>query len=129
MDLQHQIPLLPTEAETVSSHLAVTRDDGQITFINASGPIFTCREDDEGSLRFAAVMLSDRSLGLATPGELAEVIGRHRSRVHEYRQRYEQGGVENLEVKRRGPRGASKLRGALLERAQQLLHEGQSNRR
>jgi len=129
VDLQHRIPLLPTEAETISAHLAVTRDGGQLTFVNASGPIFTCREDDEGALRFAAVMLSERCLGLATPSELAQVIGRHRSRVHEYRQRYEQGGVENLEVRRRGPRGASKLKGPLLERAQRQLNEGQSNRR
>lgn len=129
MELQHRIPLLPTEAETVSAHLAVARDGGQLTFVNASGPIFTCREDDEGALRFAAVMLSERCLGLATPSELAQVIGRHRSRVHEYRQRYEQGGVENLEVKRRGPRGASKLKGPLLDRVQQQLNEGQSNRR
>ena len=46
MGLQHRIPLLPTEAETVSAHLAVARDGGQLTFVNASGPIFTCREDD-----------------------------------------------------------------------------------
>ena len=111
MGLQHRIPLLPKDAELVSVHLAVTRDDGQLTFVNASGPIFTCREDDEGAMRFAAVMLSDPSLGLATPSQVARVVGRHRSRVHEYRQRYQQGGTEELEVKRRGPRGASKLKG------------------
>ena len=128
MTLQHRIPLLPSEAEMVSVHLAVTRHDQQLTFLNASGPIFTCHEADEGARRFAAVMLTEPSLGLATPTQLAKVLGRHRSRVHEYRKRYREGGAEELEVKRRGPRGASKLKGSHLTRAQHGLDEGQSNR-
>jgi len=128
MELQHRIPLLSTEAEMVSVHLAVTRHDEHLTFLNASGPIFTCREDDEGARRFAAVMLSEPSLGLATPSQVAKVLGRHRSRVHEYRKRYREGGAEVLEVKRRGPRGASKLKGEQMARAQQYLDEGLSNR-
>ncbi|MFC1681937.1 putative transposase [Pseudomonadota bacterium] len=129
MELQHRIALLPTEAQMVSVHLAVTRHDEHLTFLNASGPIFTCREDDEGARRFAAVMLTEPSLGLATPIQVAKVLGRHRSRVHEYRKRYREGGAEMLEVKRRGPRGASKLKGNQVVRAQQRLDEGQSNRK
>ena len=129
MELQHRIALLPTEAQMVSVHLAVTRHDEHLTFLNASGPIFTCREDDEGARRFAAVMLTEPSLGLATPIQVAKVLGRHRSRVHEYRKRYREGGAEMLEVKRRGPRGASKLKGSQEVRAQQRLDEGQSNRK
>ena len=128
MELQHRIPLLSTEAEMVSVHLAVTRHDEHLTFFNASGPIFSCREDDEGARRFAAVMLSEPSLGLATPSQVAKALERHRSRVHEYRKRYRGGGAEVLEVKRRGPRGASKLKGEQLARAQQRLDEGLSNR-
>ena len=129
MELQHRIPLLPREAEMVSVHLAVARNGGRLTFLNASGPIFTCREDDEGSLRFAAVILTEPSLGLATPIQVAKVLGRHRSRVHEYRKRYREGGADVLEVKRRGPRGASKLKGSRMARAQQLLDQGQANRK
>ena len=129
MELQHRIALLPTEAQMVSVHLAVARHDEHLTFLNASGPIFTCREDDEGARRFAAVMLCEPSLGLATPSQVAKVLGRHRSRVHEYRKRYREGGAEMLEVKRRGPRGASKLKGSQVFRAQQRLDERQSNRK
>ena len=129
MQLQHRIALLPTEAEMVSVHLAVTRHDEHLTFLNASGPIFTCREDDEGARRFAAVMLTEPSLGLSTPTQVAKVLGCHRSRVHEYRQRYHEAGAEGLEVKRRGPRGASKLKGEQVTRAQQYLNEGLSNRK
>ena len=127
MELQHRIPLLPNDTNFVSEHLAFARRDGQITFFNASGPIFTCREDAEGSLRFAAVVLTEPSLRLATPIQLARVLGRHRSRVHEYRKQYREGGTEALEVKRRGPRGPSKLKGIRLARAQKFLNEGKSN--
>jgi transposase len=129
VQLQHRIILLPTEAEMVSAHLAVTRHDGHLTFLNASGPIFTCREDDEGAKRFAAVMLTEPSLGLSSPTQVAKVLGCHRSRVHEYRQRYHEAGTEGLELKRRGPRGASKLKGEQVTRAQQYLNEGLSNRK
>lgn len=127
MTLQHRICFLPDDAEVVSEHLAVARREGHLTFFDASGPIFNCRKDDEGALRFAAVMLSEPNLGLATPTEIAEALGRHRSRVHEYRKRFREGGSKALEVKRRGPRGPSKLKGIRLARAQKFLNEGASN--
>ena len=129
MALQHRMLFLPNDAEMINEHLAVARRDERITFFDASGPIFTCSEDDEGALRFGAVMLTESTLGLATPSQLAKVVGRHRSRVHDYRKRYREGGIEALEVKRRGPRGPSKLKGSALARAQELLNEGQSNRK
>ena len=127
MVLQHRIPLLPSDAEFVSQHLAVARDSGQISFFNASGPIFTCKLSDERALRFAAVLLTDPELGLATPSQMARVIGRHRSRVHDYSKKYRDGGTEALEPRRRGPRGASKLKGTVLARAQKYLNQGKSN--
>ena len=36
MTLQHRLPLLPVDAEIVSKHLAVDRNDGNIIFFNAS---------------------------------------------------------------------------------------------
>ncbi len=127
MGLQHRLLFLPDNAEVVSNHLAFARHDGHITFFDASGPIFTCLEEDEGMLRLAAVIHSDPALGLATPVQLAKVLGRHRSRVCEYRKRYREGGVEALKVKRPGPRGPSRLKGIRLARAQKFLNEGKSN--
>jgi transposase len=128
MALQPRMPLLPSDAEIVSEHLAVAHDDdGQITFFNGSGPIFTCKLSDERALRFSAVLLTDPKLDLATPSQIAKVIGRHRSRVHDYSMRYRDGGTESLEPKRRGPRGASKLKGIILARAQKYLNQGKSN--
>ena len=129
MTLQHRMLFLPAAAQTVSPHLAVARHDGHITFFDASGPIFTCGEDDEGTRRFAAAILTDPALGLATPSQIAQVLGRHRSRVHEYRKRYRERGAEGLEVKRRGPRGPSKFKGIRVARAQTFLNAGKSNRK
>ncbi|MFN2219215.1 MAG: putative transposase [Anaerolineae bacterium] len=127
--LQHRIPFFPDDALMVSKHLAVSRKDGRVTFFDPSGPIFTYDEHDESSLRFAAAMLSDPVLGLATPGQIAKGVGRHRSRVHDFRKRYHENGAEALEVKRRGPQGASKLKGIVLARAQKFLNEGRTNRK
>lgn len=129
MALQHRMSLLPKEAEMVSEHIAVSRHEGRLIFFNASGPIFTCLVNDEATLRFAAAMLTNPVLGLATPSQIAIVLGRHRSRVHEYKKQYREGGAKALEVKRRGPRGPSKFKGILLARAQKFLNEGKSCRK
>ena len=113
MALQYRMPFLPNHADMVSEHLAVARQDGPVTFFDASGPIFICDAHDEGSLRFAAVMLTNPVLGLATPSQMATVLGRHRSRVHEYRKRYQDGGAKALDVRRRGPRGPTKFKGSV----------------
>jgi len=126
MVLQNSFLFLPPDAEIINDYIAVTCDDERVTFFDASGPIYTFRVDDEAARRFAAAMLTD--LGLATPTEIGKAIGRHRSQVHEYRNRYRKGGVEALETKRPGPRSASKLKGEVLARAQKLLNREKSNR-
>ena len=129
MGLQHCMPLFSEDVEMVSQHLAAGHRDGVLTFFNASGPIFTCREADASAVRFAAAVLTSPELGLATPSEIARVLGRHRNRVHEYRKRYREGGAAALDVKRRGPRGPSKFKGTTRARAQQYLNEGTPNRK
>jgi len=128
MALQDRILFLPEGAEVVSEHLAMARQEGQVTFFDASGPIFAFEETDEAALRLAGAMLTDPVLGLATPSELADALGRHRSSVHNWRNRFQSGGVVALEGKRRGPRGATKFRGILIARAQKFLNEGKSMR-
>lgn len=128
MTLQHHLLFLPPGAEIVSKHLAVDRSDGNIIFFNASGPIYICSEDDAAAVRVAAAVLTDPQLHLAKPKEIARALRCHRSRVFEYRKRFEQEGVAGLQPKRTGPRGASKLKGTVLARAQKYLNQGLSNR-
>ena len=67
------------------------------------------------------------SRGWGWRGQIARAVRRHRSQVHEYRTRYREGGAVALEVKKRGPRGASKLKGPVLAEAQAGLTAGLSN--
>jgi transposase len=127
MPLQQRFPLLPEDTQFVSEHLAAARHDNRLVFFNASGPIYACSLDDEGSLRMAAVVLSDPELALATPSQLANVLGRHRSRIHDYTKRHRDGGTKALQPKRPGPRGPSKLKGIVLARAQKYLNQGKPN--
>ena len=129
MAIQDRILFLPEGAEVVSEHLAMTRQEGQITFFDASGPIFAFEERDEAALRLAGSMLTDPVLGLATPSEIADALGVHRSSVHNWRNRYQSEGVAGLEGKRPGPRGATKFRGIVIARAQKFLNEGKSMRK
>ena len=64
MALQYRMPFLPNHADMVSEHLAVARQDGPVTFFDASGPIFICDAHDEGFAAVAAVMLTNPVLGL-----------------------------------------------------------------
>jgi hypothetical protein len=128
MALQHRLPFLPPDAEIISKHLAVDRSDGNIIFFNASGPIYICSEDDVAAVRVAAAVLTDPQLDLARPKEVAHALRCHRSRVFEYRKRFQEEGVAGLQPKRTGPRGASKLKGTVLTRAQKYLNRGLSNR-
>ena len=130
MALQHRFTYLPPDAEILSPHAAIAHDeDGYWTVFNASGPIFRFREDDTMGRRMAAAVLTDPALGLAQPQAAARVLGWHRSRIFEYRKRFQEHGVEGLEPQRTGPRGPHKLQGATLCEAQRLLDQRGSNRR
>ena len=124
MALQRRMLFLPTDAELISAHLAAARHDGRLTFFDASGPIFSCREADDGALRFAAAMLTEPALGRAGPSQMARAVGRHRSRVHEYRTRYRAGGAAALEVKRRGPAARASSKAASWYAPREGLAEG-----
>ena len=128
MTLQHHLSFLPPDAEIVSKHLAVNRSDGKIIFFNASGPIYICGENDSAAVRVAAAVLTDPQLHLAKPKEIARALRCHRSRVFEHRKRFKEVGVTGLQPKRTGPRGASKLKGTVLARAQKYLNQGLSSR-
>jgi len=128
MSLQHRFPFLPPDAEILGPHAALSCADGHLTVFNASGPIYRCREDDALGRRLAAALLTDPALDLAKPQKVGRVLGWHRSRIFDYRKRYQEQGVEGLEPQRTGPRGPHKLTGATLSEAQRLLHQGRSNR-
>jgi len=123
--LQAQLSFLPEGAIIVGKHLAVVRQNGRVEFSNASGPIYTCSEDDRLGLRLAQGMFSE--LNLAGPTALAHALGVDQSTVHRNRSAYCRGGVEALKEER-GPRGGYKLTETKRAEAQRLLARGASLR-
>jgi hypothetical protein len=101
---------------------------GQVVFFNAGGPILCFKEDDAEARRIAVALVSQPAVNLASPKALAAAVGIDRSMVFAYRRQYAEGGVAALQTRKSGPKGAHKLEGGRLERAQALLSEGASNR-
>jgi transposase-like protein len=125
--LTSRLPLLPPDARVVSPDLAVLLDDDSLVVYNASGIIYSCRRDDLEGLRLAAAMFT--KLGLAKPTALARALDMHPGTVFRYRQLLVDGGVEALQVRKRGPKGPSKLTDQACERVQRRLAQGWSIRR
>ena len=126
MHLQPRLPVLPDDAKSVGTEIAVTHSDGVLTFWNASGPIYQCDEDDTAGLRRATVMFT--GLGLAQQKALSEVLGVHRNTALRWQKKFEEEGPAGLEPVKRGPRGGHKLQGERLAEAQRHLDDGRSNR-
>jgi len=124
--LQPRFPLLPPDAEVLGKELALAREDGHVTFYNASGPIHTCNIADTEALLFAAAMFCE--MGLARPTVLAKALGLGRRRLYEIRKRMRKEGAKGAKSRRRGPRRPSKLIGEVLEKAQKYIDQGFSNR-
>ncbi len=126
MHLQPALLLLPAHARQLGSNLAMVREKQRVTFFNASGPLYSCAENDRDGIHLAAAMLVD--LRLAKPTVLADALGLHRSTIFKSVTRLRQQGTEGVRRKKRGPRGPHKLHGAVRARAQRLLDDGVSNR-
>jgi len=123
--LQAQLGFLPEGAIIVGKHLAVVRHHGRVEFSNASGPIYSCAEDDRLGLRLAQGMFSELELAGATA--IARALDVDQSTVHRNRAAYRSGGVQALKEER-GPRGGYKLTADKRARAQRLLDDGRSLR-
>jgi len=123
--LQAQLGFLPEGAIIVGKNLAVVRQDGQLEFSNASGPIYSCPEDDRLGLRLAQGMFSELRLAGATA--LARALGVDQSTVHRNRAAYRSAGATGLSEER-GPRGGYKLTEDKRVQAQHLLDTGHSLR-
>lgn len=124
--LRARLPLLPSDSEVLSPDLALSREDNRLTFWNASGPIFSCREDDRPSIRLAAAIFRDLNLVSATV--LADALKIHRSTVHRSHRTFREEGSEGLRHRGSGPCGAHKLTEEKKVEAQRLLEENRSIR-
>jgi transposase len=123
--LQSYIPFLPQGAQLVNDHLAIYRHNSQIEFYTASGPIYSCAENDLYGFRLAQGILVKQTK--ATPAQLAKALGVNRSTVYRNFKKYEEGGAASLLVDKSN-RNAYKLSGKKCRQVQGLLNKGYSLR-
>lgn len=124
--IRSRLPLLPEGAEVVSPDLAVVQERGKFVLLNASGVIYSCKRDDELSVRVGSALAIH--LGLAPVTVLAKVCGLHRATLHRDHAKLAAGGVEALRPNKRGPKGPHKLTPEVLADAQTRLDAGESLR-
>ena len=121
--LQSCIPFLPKGTQIINEHVALYRHDGQLEFYTASGPIFSCREEDRFGLRLAqGILIKDTTV---TCAQLAKALGINRSTVYRNSQTYARSGAAGLMMDRSN-RGPYKLKGEKLKKVQSLLDQGSS---
>jgi hypothetical protein len=128
MRFEGRLALLPHGSRILSESIAVHVAAGQATFFNQAGPILVVDLDNREEVRLAAVYLMDPELGFGLKtGALAEILGVHRATVRYARRRHAERGIDGLREEKRGPKGAHKLAGDRLKRAQKLLDAGLAN--
>ncbi len=125
--LETRLPILPADAEILGKELALKRHGGEIIFFNASGPIYTCNEDDEFAVRLGAAMMCE--MNLVKPTVLAKALGMDRGKIYASRRRLREGGPAAVKPEKTGPRGPHKLGGEKLSEVQEMLDRGVSNYR
>ena len=123
--LQHSIQFLPKEIQIISDRLGFVRDDKNIVFYNASGPIHMCAVDDKAGLRIAQGMLVD--LKLARPKQIASALGVSPSTVQRNKKKYKEGGTKAF-VKATPERSPYKLDDEKCEEVQECLDKNLSIR-
>ena len=122
--LQSYIPFLPEGAKPINNCVAIYRHDEQIAFFTASGPIYSCRENDMYGLRLAQGIIVSQTT--TTPAECAKALHINRTTVYRNLHRYQQDGPAGLIIDRKRRRKAYKLKGEVKRQVQTLLNKGSS---
>jgi len=117
--LQKPVPLLPEGAKRLNDHIAIFRDEGEVTFLNSFNAIFKCSEDDHYGIRLAQGVLC--AADAVKPAQLARALGVNRSTVCRNKTAYEKGGAQALLIDKSSNRSGYKLDDKKRRIAQSLL--------
>ena len=121
---QLQLPVFPAGVIEINSRVAVEAKDGQVCYVYGHLPVFQHEETDIRSFRmFTSQMIVT---GTVKPKEIVEAFGVSIVTVKRYMKVYREHGAKGFYETKPRHSSASKLKGEILERAQQLLEEGQS---
>jgi len=122
--LQTYIPFLPEGAEPINNHIAIYREDEKIEFFTASGPIYSCMENDQYGVRLAQGIIITQTA--TTPTQLAKALDVNRTTIYRNLKKYQQGGPAALLIDKKENRKAYKLKGKTKGQVQKLLNRGYS---
>ena len=122
--LQSYFPFLPEGAKPINNHVAIYRHDEKIEFFTASGPIYSCKENDLYGLRLAQGIIVTHTA--TTPVEIAKALNINRTTAYRNLKRYQQGGPAALIIDKKSNRKSYKLNGKVKRQIQTLLNKGYS---
>ena len=121
---QLQLPIFPAGVTEINNRVAVEAKDGQVCYVHGHLPVFQHEETDVRSFRmFTSQMIVN---GTAKPKEIVQTFRVPMGTVKRYMKVYRDQGAKGFYEPKPRHSSASVLKGEVLERAQQLLDEGQN---
>ncbi len=121
---QLQLPMFPAGVTEINTRVAVEAKDGRVCYIHGHLPVFQHDEKDVWSFRmFTSQMIVN---GTAKPKEIVQTFRVPMGTVKRYMKVYRDYGAKGFYEPKPRHSSASVLNGEVLERAQELLDEGQN---
>jgi len=121
---QLQLPMFPAGVTEINTRVAVEAKDGRVCYIHGHLPVFQHDEKDVWSFRmFTSQMIVN---GTAKPKEIVQTFRVPIGTVKRYMKVYRDCGAKGFYEPKPRHSSASVLNGEVLERAQELLDEGQN---
>ncbi len=118
---QIQLPFFPQGTTEINRHLAMMREGDRVTYIYGHMPVFS---HDVGDIKTFRMFTSQLYVnGSVKQSDIIRTFAVAKSSVKRGVKVYREKGAGGFYEKRKG-RGASVLRGSVLEEAQQLFDEG-----
>ena len=119
-----QLPMFPDGVTEINNQIAIEVEDDRVCYIYGHLPVFQHDKEDVRSFRmFTSQMIET---GSVKPREIVETFGVPMVTVKRYMKVYRQQGAKGFYESKPRHSSASKLKGEVLERGQQLLDEGRS---
>ena len=116
--------MFPAGVTEINTRVAVEAKDGRVCYIHGHLPVFQHEEKDVWSFRmFTSQMIVN---GTAKPKEIVQTFRVPMGTVKRYMKVYRDYGAKGFYEPKPRHSSASVLNGEVLERAQELLDEGQN---
>ncbi|HVB48343.1 MAG TPA: hypothetical protein VNF69_08130 [Burkholderiales bacterium] len=124
MAIQNRLALQPGGGMEINETVSVVDDGKTMAYFAAGVPVFAHAQADIVGRRVAQAQLI--ALRLASPSELRSATRVGRTTLYRQQRRLKEQGVSGLIDDKPGPKRPSKLKPAVLAKAQKLLDEGRA---